>query len=176
MPFFRIITQKNIEKYFSKIAFLFLRYKDYLVDDFQSVDSFYSYLINFILDKSPFFFVVLEEKTENFTGFVFLDNFVGDSYWIYSAEITCCLEKKFWGDFTVHSAEKFLDYCFFVLGINKIKASIYPQNLYVRGILQKSGFRKEGLLKAETVRKNKFQDVEVYGLLKSDFERKKYED
>jgi len=166
------VSSQNLEEYFSNIALLFLRYKEYLVDDFQDTKNIYSFLYNFIKSRTPLFWVIVDSKTENFAGFVFLDNLIGSPQKIYGAEITGCIERKYWGKFSAKCAFDFFQYCFNVLELNKIKAQIYPQNLYVRGILVNSGFEKEGLLKSETLRKGKTQDIEVYGLTKNNWNNK----
>ena len=57
----------------------------------------------------------------------------------------------------------------------KIKAQIYPFNSRVKNILMYSGFKKDGVLRGETIKNGKLTDVEVYSLLKSDFSEKFYE-
>ena len=46
----------------------------------------------------------------------------------------------------------------------KIKALVYPENFRVKTLLKLTGFEKEALLKNETLRKGKLQDIEVYSL------------
>lgn len=161
------VSPNNFNKYFSNVAFLFLRYIQYLIDDFQDTKNTYSFLYNFIKSRAPFFWVIVDKYSGDFAGFVFLDNFTGSREILHSAEVTGCIERKYWGQFSAKCADEFFNYCFSILNLNKIKAQIYPQNLYVRGILIKNGFSKEGLLKAETIRKGKLQDIEVYGLTRT---------
>lgn len=163
MPIFIALNQDNIKKYFSNIAFLFMRNRIFLLDDYSNPSDFGEFLYRFISERTPFFWVIFKDKT--FAGFVFLDNLTGNQKNIYSAELTTCFDKKFWGDFTRASAFLFLNLCFETLNLYKIKAKIYPENNRVRSILRWCNFKKEGLFTAETVHNGKFQNIEVYGLI-----------
>ena len=79
------------------------KYSKYIQDDFSSLEDNNSILHLF---DNVMFWVVLDYE-ENFMGFVFLDNFVGNKNKLYSAEITTCFDKKAWGSFTRYSAKFF---------------------------------------------------------------------
>lgn|SRR5574344_166888 len=165
MCYFENINSSNIEQYFSQIAFLFMRYKNFLVDDYAQTQDFGEFLYDFIMIRLPFFWVILDKKYGEFAGFVFLDNITGCGDNLHTAEITTCFDKKFWGDFTYDTARIFLTYCFSEIDFKKIKAKIYPENNRVRSILNKCKFKFEGYLPFETMHLGKLQDIEVYGLL-----------
>ena len=151
--------------YFEQALFLYIKFSKYLDDDYalnnQSVlDYFYN------LASTTLFFIILEGDTVS--GFVYLDNIIGDSDRLHSAELTTCFDKRFWGDYTKMCAQIFLNNCFQIYGFKKIKASVYPDNFRVKTLLKAAGFNKEALLKNETLRKNKLQDIEVYSIFASD--------
>ena len=155
----------NTEK-LSKLFFLYLRYAKYLDDDFANDNRpLYRYFIENVERLSPFFWVINNEQTNDIAGFVYLDNFTGNSEILHAAEVSACFFKKYWGDFTADTGKKFLKICFEELGLKKVKALIYPQNFRVKTLLKKIGFEKEGLLKAETLRNNKLQDIEIYSVI-----------
>ena len=159
-------TSKNYQntKYFSEVLFLYLRYSKFLDDDYALNDqSFYEYFTGLVERLSPFFWVILYDG--KVSGFVFLDNIIGDSGRLHSAELTTCFHKEFWGDYTKYCANLFLKYCFEKLKFKKIKALVYPQNFRVKTLLKESGFEKEGYLRAETLRNNRLQDIEIYSVL-----------
>lgn len=163
-----VINRKNGRyentKYFSEILFLYLRYSRFLDDDYALNDlSFYEYFIGLIERLSPFFWVILYDK--KVSGFVYLDNIIGDSKRLHCAELTTCFDKAFWGDYTKYCAKVFLNHCFKNLGFKKIKALVYPQNFRVKTLLKASGFEKEGYLRCETLRNNRLQDIEIYSVL-----------
>lgn len=155
---------ENVE-YIPQIMFLYRRWEKFLKDDFaMSEESFYEYFLNLIEDVSPYFWVILFNNDT--AGFVYLENFTGDSKILHGAEITTCFDKKFWGSFTYYTALVFFNYCFKNLGLKKIKALVYPENFRVVRLLKRCGFLKEGILKAETMRNGKPQDIEVYSLFR----------
>lgn len=149
--------------YISFIEKCWNKYSKYIQDDFSLVTDKHSLLSHIC---NPFFWVILDYE-ENFMGFVFLDNLVGNKNQLYSAEITTCFDKKAWGNFTRYSAKFFLKMCFDNFGLYKIKAQIYPDNFRVRNFLKSCGFVYESTLKNETQRLGKPQDIEVYALYRS---------
>lgn len=164
---FLLIDSNNINshlilRYIPFIEKCFYKYRKYFCDDFVNVNN----LREFVFAKYPFFYVITKYDGE-FAGFVFLDNFTGNGKKLYSAELTTCFDKKAWGDFTRYSAKIFLKKCFDELNLEKIKAQIYPDNFRVKTLLKDCGFRFESLLKNETLRGGKLQDIEVYGLYRS---------
>jgi len=158
---------RNIE-YLPQVIQLYERFSKYLHDDYflenqiSSVDA----VINLVEKISPFFWVVVEEKSSKFAGFVFLENWIGAKNNFHSAEITTCFTPSFWGKYTKICAKKFIKYCFKKYKFKKLKAYIFPQNSRVKTLLKKSGFKKEALLRAETIKNKKSQDIEVYSIIK----------
>ncbi|MBQ8460534.1 GNAT family N-acetyltransferase [bacterium] len=140
----------------------FDKYSKYLLDDFFLTGD----CLNKLLYQTHFFWVVSDNK-DNFMGFAYLDNFIGNEKDLYSAELTVCFDKKAWGNFIRFSAKFFFKKCFDELGLHKIKAQIYPDNFRVRKILKDTGFVYESLLKNETLRFGKMQDIEVYALYRN---------
>lgn len=145
--------------YFQQALFLYTKYSKFLDDDFaQNNLTIYDYFLNLI--QKTLFFVIVEEETVS--GFVYLDNFIGNDKKLHSAELTTCFDKRFWGNYTKACARIFLDYCFKIYDFEKIKALVYPENFRVKTLLKSAGFEKEALLKGETLRNNKLQDIEIY--------------
>ena len=169
-----IIDRKNSRyentRYLSNVMFLYSRYAKFLNDDYAP-EANYMNLLDLIEKCGELFYVVLNREDEDFAGFIYLDNPIGNSERLHSCEITACIEKKYWGNFNKKLSVEFFGYCFNTLGLRKIKAQIYPFNNRVRSILKYSGFQKDGILRGETLKCGKLQDVEVYSLLKSDYEQ-----
>ena len=158
-----VTINSNSLHYIPLVKKCWRKFFKYIQDDFSLLLDETS-LLRFICN--PFFWVVLDYE-ENFMGFVFLDNFIGNDKYLYSAEITTCFDKKAWGVFTRYSAKFFLKKCFDELGLYKIKAQIYPDNFRVLNFLKDCGFVYETTLKNETLRARKPQDIEIYALYKS---------
>lgn len=167
IKFKRIVLDKkqgilpNI-RYFPQIVILYQKYSKFLNDDYFDKKDVIQSMLDLIEKTTPYFWVITAGKNEDFAGFVFLDNFIGNEKILHSAEVTTCFLPDYWGDFTKICSRKFFKYCFLHYGFKKIKACIFPQNSRVRGILKQSGFISEGILKSETLKNGKLQDVEVF--------------
>ncbi len=157
---------KNIE-YLPEVIELYKRFFGYLHDDYfiQKYESPMDLVLKIVEKTSPYFWVVIHKKSNRFAGFAFLDNFVGTENNFHSAEITTCFNPSFWGNYTKFCAKKFIKYCFKKYKLKKLKATIFPQNFKVKALLKRSGFKKEALLRAETLRNGILQDIEMYSIL-----------
>ena len=167
ISFNKLIINRDLEifeniEYLPKILELYKHYANNLEDDFSPYRLSYENFINFLEKISPHFYLVFCKK--DFCGFMTLENFVGNDKKLYSAEVTVCLKRKYWGNFALNVAQKFKNYCFSVLKITKLKALIYTQNKLSKNLLYRCGFKKEATLKSETLRNGKPQDIEVYTL------------
>ena len=152
----------NYLEYISLFENCYHKYFKYIQDDFSQ----YKNICELVKYVNPYLWLILDYE-KNFKGFVFLDNFVGNKNYTYSAELTTCFEKSAWGNYTGYCAKVFLKKCFDKLGLQKIKAQVYTDNFRVKTLLKNSGFTYESTLKNETMRHGKLQDIEVYGLYKS---------
>ena len=163
MPKFVNILQKPA--YFEQALFLYKKSCKFMDDDYaKNGCSSYDYFSKLVLRTQPFFYVFLEN--EKVIGLAYLDNLIGDSKRIHSAELSTCFDRNFWGDYTKICSIIFVRFCFDVIGLTKIKALVYPENFRVKGLLEFAGFKKEALLKDETLRNNKLQDIEIYSCRK----------
>lgn len=166
-----IIKRKDMEfrniDYLPHIIALYEKFSKYLYDDYflQEQKGSIDAVIDLIERTSPFFWVIIDKKTDKLAGFVFLENLVGarDNY--HSAEITTCFVPEFWGKYTKTCARKFVNYCFKKYKFKKLKAYVFPQNTKVKTLLKKTGFKKEAVLTAETIKNGKLQDIEVYSII-----------
>ncbi|MBO7672581.1 GNAT family N-acetyltransferase [bacterium] len=149
-------------EYLAEISELYNKYIENLEDDFSPLRSSPQKLTDYTIKTSPYFYVILSDN--NFCGFIVLENIVGNKNHIHSAEVLICLKRKYWGKTALLAAKIFKQYCFSILKIVKLKALIYPQNSLIKRLLKKCGFKKEALLKSETLKNNKPQDIEIYVL------------
>lgn len=169
-----IINRKRKEfrniHYLPSVINLYERFSKYLHDDYflESRESSIDAVINLIEKTSPFFWIIADKKSSTFAGFVFLDNWVGGRNNFHSAEVTTCFDPSFWGKYTKICAKKFIKYCFKKYKLAKLKAYVFPQNSKVKMLLKRTGFKKEAVLKAETVKNGVLQDIEVYSIVKGE--------
>lgn len=139
------------------------QYGKYIQDDFAPIPT----SILEIKNNLPANFWLISNFKDQLMGFVYLDNFIGKSGFLYSAELTTCFAKYAWGNFTKYCAKIFLKKCFDNYKLKKIKAHIYPDNFRVKKLLHICGFRYETTLKKETLRKGKPQDIDVFALYRN---------
>ena len=139
-------------KYFPQVMKLYIKY--------FSLEG----MVETIERITPHFYLVLAD--DEVCGFFCLEHLIGSENKIHSAEVITCFNRKYWGVFTKYAARNFQDFCFDVLGLTKIKALVYPQNSRVKAILRVCGFRREALLKAETRKNNRLQDIEIYSVFR----------
>lgn len=153
---------QNIQ-YLENIYNLFTKYKNYLSDDYSKSMDLFDEILQ-LIKTSPFFWVILND--EEFAGFVYLENIIGNKNRFHSAEITTAFERKFWGKFTKICAKKFLLYCFKKLKFKKLKALVFKENVRTEALLRDCGMRLEALLRGETLKNNKLQDIKIYSIIR----------
>jgi len=87
------------------------------------------------------------------------------------AECFCVIgEKKFWGKgIGTLDHSLLVQYAFEQLGLNKIWAVIYTDNVAIIRIVEKLGFKIEGTLREEKTIDGKKIDLHRIGVLKSEF-------
>ena len=64
--------------------------------------------------------------------------------------------------------KQLIEIAFFDGGLNRIKATTIVENTSSNRVLEKNGFKKEGILRQEFLVKNKLHDVIMWAVLKSD--------
>jgi len=95
------------------------------------------------------------------------ENFTGR---IHRAEIGFDLTPPFWGKGYMSEALKLSnEYVFNQMEINRIEAIVHPLNTKAHRILEKIGFKKEGILREYVLFKGAFWDMFCYSLLKKEW-------
>ncbi len=163
----KIDKQKNIFQniqYLGKIYNLIKKYNNYLNDDYYSTYDLFEAIINLVIQTSPFFWVILQN--EEFVGFVYLENLIGNKKHLHSAEIVTAFKRKFWGKTTKICAKKFITYCFKKLKFRKLKAVVFKENFRTEAILKSCKMELEAELKAETIKNKRLQDIKIYSIIR----------
>jgi RimJ/RimL family protein N-acetyltransferase len=82
------------------------------------------------------------------------------------AELGYVLGRAHWGKGLMREAlSTVLDHAFGPMGVRRLEAHVDPRNEASRGLVQRLGFTREGLLRERWVDKGEPTDIEVYGLL-----------
>ena len=88
--------------------------------------------------------------------------------WNYKVEIGYELTLEYWQKgIMTEVLKEIIKYGFNKLNINRIEALIIPENIGSRKLVEKIGFKEEGLLKEYRFEKNKFVDCCIYSMLKN---------
>lgn len=83
-----------------------------------------------------------------------------------SAELGYVINRKYWGKgYTTQAVKEALRTGFTDLNIVRIEAFVHPQNISSQRVLEKSGFKREGMLKLSLIQKGQIQDQYVYASL-----------
>lgn len=86
------------------------------------------------------------------------------------AELGYWLGVPFWGrGYATEAARAMIEYGFETLGLHRIYASYFPENIASGHVLRKIGMKREGLLRGHICKWETFHDLEFYGMLRSDF-------
>lgn len=86
------------------------------------------------------------------------------------AELAYWIGKPFWGEgYCTEAAEAVLDYGFSVLGLNRIYADHMSRNPASGRVMEKIGMRYEGCLREHVKKWDVFEDIKVYGILRSEY-------
>jgi [ribosomal protein S5]-alanine N-acetyltransferase len=86
-----------------------------------------------------------------------------------SAEFACVFgETEYWGKgYATESLKVLIDHGFKRMNLNRIWTGTAATNIGMRGVARKLGMAEEGIFKEGVFLDGKYQDVHVYGLLKS---------
>lgn len=87
-----------------------------------------------------------------------------------SAELGYWIGKTYWGKgYCTEAAFTVLKYGFAIMGLNRIYATHFTRNPASGRVMQKIGMKHEGHLRQSIKKWDKFEDEEIYGILKSEF-------
>ncbi len=88
-----------------------------------------------------------------------------------TAEVGYWIGKPYWNQgYCTEAAWGVLKYSFNVLGLNRIYARHFKENPSSGRVMQKLGMKHEGYLRQHFKKWDNFVDVEMYGILKEEFE------
>jgi len=86
------------------------------------------------------------------------------------AEIGYELHPNYWNKGLMSEAlREILRFGYYEMALNRIEALVYPENKNSNNLLEKLGFKNEGMLKEYAYFRNKYQDLNIYSLLRKDF-------
>lgn len=85
-------------------------------------------------------------------------------------ELAYWIGRDFWGKgFATESSKKMLEFGFNELNLNRIWAPVMSKNKASGKVMEKIGLKYEGTLIQDVLRWNSYEDIDVYGLLKNEY-------
>lgn len=91
----------------------------------------------------------------------------------HNAELGYWICKPYWGKgYCTEAAKAVVQYGFQVLGLHRIHAAHFSRNPASGRVMQKIGMSYEGCRWQHTLKWKTFEDVELYGILKSNWQQK----
>ena len=89
-----------------------------------------------------------------------------------AAEIGFWIGVPFWGrGYCTEAAREILRHCFEDLGLQRVHAGHFTENVASGRVQQKIGMRKEGLLRWGAVRFGELKDLVKYGIVRPDWDQ-----
>ncbi|HEX9896853.1 MAG TPA: GNAT family N-acetyltransferase [Dehalococcoidales bacterium] len=87
-----------------------------------------------------------------------------------NAEIGYWIGKPYWGfGYCTEAANAVVRYGFEVMGLNRVQAKHMTRNPASGRVMQKIGMKHEGHLRQNVKKWGKFEDMELYGILRSEY-------
>lgn len=89
--------------------------------------------------------------------------------WRFTSELGYWLGAAHWGHgYASEAVGAFVPWAFATFGLERIEAHVFVPNLASRRVLEKCGFRLEGVLRRAVLKEGRFLDAALYGRLRSD--------
>lgn len=86
-------------------------------------------------------------------------------------ELAYWVGKEYWGNgYATEAAKEVVRYGFENLNLNRIWAKAMSKNPASSKVMMNVGMKKEGVLKQDIIKSGVFEDSDIYGLTKSDYQ------
>ena len=87
------------------------------------------------------------------------------------AEMGYCIGRKYWGNgYTTEAAKAVIEFMFEEVGLNRVEAFHSVNNPASGKVLSKAGMTLEGTAKQKCYGKQGFQDCDLYGVIREEWE------
>ena len=164
------LNKKNFQNLdftsFLAVFNLMLQYRHKLFDDeYINGDKPYIERVYEIINAHvPYFWLFYDTNTLKVQGFCYFYDIIPHKNHIHTASASICFDKAVWGKPALSVAKKLLNQVFCTLNIYKIKAECYFDNYFMPNFLTKLGFRREAILKNETIVDNQPKNIEIWSI------------
>ena len=137
---------------------------------FSSSENEKKWVENKIFDKENVCCAICLKEKNEFIGCIFLNNI---DYHNRTGHVPIFMgEKKHWGKgYATEARVLMLYYAFFKRGLNRVWARVLEDNIAALKMLERTGYKKEGLLRKSSFKDGRYVNEVYLGVLKEDFEK-----
>lgn len=122
-------------------------------------------------DRDLYLAICLNDDSKYMIGYISLNN-IDHLNKTADAGGTVIGEKEFQDGYAIFEALKILlDYAFYQLNMNRLTASCLPNHFLAPYSLRAFGFQKEGTMREVIYKHGVYQDMDLYSLLRKDFNK-----
>lgn len=154
---FTILSNDQVIEYYGKESLIHVNEAKQLID----------YIHLYYRQKRSIRWGIIYKEDDNFIGSIGLNNL---NLWNKKAEIGYELHPDYWRRGIMFEATNaVIQYGFSQLGLFRIGAVTYPENIASNSLLQKLGFRQEGLLRGYLHQNGLSHDALMHSILKPEW-------
>ena len=137
---------------------------------FSSSENEKQWVESKIFDKQNVSCAICLKKTNEFIGCIFLNDI---DYHNRSGHVPVFIgEKKYWGKgYATDARVLMLKYAFLDRGLIRVWAKVLEDNQGALKMLEKTGYKREGLLRKVTFKDGKFVNGVILAVLNTDFQK-----
>lgn len=107
------------------------------------------------------------QETGEFIGSAGLHHWNREAHY---AEIGCDIAHPFWGNgYGQEVMRRLIEFGWENMKLNRIEADVVKGNMRSMHVLEKLGFKKEGVLRQRLLKGGKYYDVYLFGLLRNEY-------
>ena len=96
--------------------------------------------IELIEHTAPAFWAITDPQTGALAGIAYLYDWIGDGETCFSAKVSTCFARKYWGKFAKRAGKLFFRYVFAKYRPQRVCAEVYEHNAYPKSLLAALGF------------------------------------
>jgi [ribosomal protein S5]-alanine N-acetyltransferase len=154
---FAIFGDPEVCRYWSRPA----------LPDLAAADALQQEIVHLFSERSLFQWGIAERATDRVVGTCTLASLSAEHH---RAEVGFALAKEVWGrGYLAEVLPALLLFAFDTLDLHRIEADVDPRNARSIGLLERSGFQREGHLRERYRVGGELQDALIYGLLRPDW-------
>lgn len=133
----------------------------------EQANEWLKWMGGFFAAKDGLRWGIVEREGEQFVGSAGLHRWDREAH---VAELGCDIAYPFWGQgYGQEAMRRIIEFGWEQMKLNRIEADVVKGNIRSIHVLEKLGFRKEGMLRQRVLKGGKYYDVYLFGLLRKEY-------